>query len=134
MADLKENEFATGTPTYLRGIASNGNGIRVTRNEAKKFVGIFYNEYSVEAKEEMDLGQLEYGYGLYVLFCPEIGLAATYVIASYPIQSNNPSYFGDYISNPESSIVFGRKETNGNFFLKNNMNGTSTVRIIRIYA
>ena len=72
------------------------------------------------------------GYGFYILCSPDIGETATYEIASLPVASSNPTIFGDYVSNTNSNIIFGRKESNSNLFLKNNGKSTYGVRITRI--
>ena len=133
MADKRENEMNTGAPSSLRGIARNGNSIRVTAEQARNFIGIYKNVHTLQAGEEINLGNL--GYALFLLSCPETGYVACYTIGSYAgVQSNNPDRFGDYVNNTSAIIVFGRKETNGDFFLKNNRNGASVVRILRISA
>ena len=130
MADLKENQMKTGAPAYLRGVASNGDGLKVTVEQARSFFGVYKTGYSLQAGEELDLGQL--GYGRYLLACPTTGFTAGYTIGSYPVNSDNPILFGDYADNVNSQILFGRKETNGNFFLKNNSDKEKEVRILQI--
>lgn len=131
MADKRENAMNTGAPSSLRGIASNGNSIKVTAEQTRNFIGIYKNVYTLQAGEEINLGDL--GYALYLLSCPENGYVASYTIGSYAgVQSNNPGKYGDYVNNTSANIVFGRKETNGDFFLKNNREGASTVRIVKI--
>lgn len=131
MADLKENQMAKGTPRYLRGIDSNGNGIQVENEKVRNFIGMYRYVHILQIGEEKNLGNL--GHGLFLLSCPETGRVASYAIGSYGgTPSNDPKYFGDFGSNASAGLVFGRKETNGDFFLKNNREGVSNVRITRI--
>lgn len=134
MADLKENGFATGTPAYLRGIASNGNSIRVTKDSLQNFIGIYRSSHSLDSGQEIDLGNL--GYGLYILSSSTIGISAIFVEGSYTLgyigesKLDDAIYYGDI--NSGRNISFGRKEINGNFFLKNNHGSRLNINILRI--
>ena len=115
---------------YFIGVNST-NVVRNSLAELKERIGITVTSLDVEAGEEKNLGEM--GYGLYFVSCSNSGYAGTYAIASFPVQSSLPDEFGDFAYNTESDILFGRKETNGNFFVKNNSSNNKTVRIIRMW-
>lgn len=128
MADLKENEFSTGTPTYLRGIASNGNSINVSITQLLKALGIQRWTYEIDSGQEINLGGI--GYGLFLVGSGDHGECATYGIWSRgTIDSSYPKYFGNFTNNTDAFVLFGRKETNGDYYLKNNGSTKITVRI-----
>ena len=116
-------------PSYIVG-TSGSNGVKSGNESVRNFIGLYKYSYDIEPGEELDLGNL--GYGFYILCSPDSGEAATYEIASFPVASSNPTKFGDYVSNTNSNIIFGRKESNSNLFLKNNSEKTFGVRITRI--
>ena len=110
------------------------NSTNVVKNslaELKERIGITVTSLDVDAGEEQNLGEM--GYGLYFVSCANTGFGSTYAIASFPVQSSLPDKFGDFAYNTESDVLFGRKETNGDFFVKNNSSSNKTVRIIRMW-
>ena len=94
-------------------------------------IGLTSSIHTVASGEEKDLGEM--GYGLYFVSCGTTGWAASYAIASFPVASSDPEHFGDFSSNTNANILFGRKSSNGSFFLKNNSSSTYEVRIARIW-
>lgn len=121
--------LSQGNPSYIVGTSGN-NGVKSGNESVRNFIGLYKYSYNIEPGEELDLGNL--GYGFYILCSPSSGETATYEIASYPVASSNPTEFGDYVSNTNSNIIFGRKKLNSNLFLKNNGKKTYEVRITRI--
>ena len=121
--------LSQGNPSYIVG-TSGSNGVKSGNESVRNFIGVYKYTYRIDPGEELDLGNL--GYGFYILCSPDVGEAATYEIGSYPVASSNPTKFGDYASNTDSFIIFGRKVVNGNLFLKNNRTSTYEVRIKRI--
>lgn len=110
------------------------NSANIVKNslaELKERIGITVTYVDVDAGEEQNLGEM--GYGLYFVSCANSGYGCTYAIASFPVQSSLPDKFGDFAHNTESDILFGRKETNESFFVKNNTSNNKTVRIIRMW-
>ena len=137
MADIKENQMSIATPSYLRGIGSNGNSIMVNKEKVLNFVNIYKFERTLQAGEECDMGKLSYG--MYILSCGANGGCALFLTGSYKYGyvgecgiSRGSERFGDLESDAE--ICFGRKETNGNLFLKNNRDDVSKVVVLAFYT
>lgn len=135
--DIKENQMNTGSPSYLRGIGSNGNSIIVSKEQALSFFNIYKIEATLQVGEEYDLGKLSYG--MYILSCGAIGGCALFLAGSYKYGyigecgiNKGSQRFGELESGAE--ICFGRKETNGNLFLKNNRKYESKVVILAFYT
>ena len=130
--DIRENAMAGGTPARLRGLAANGNSISPTLEEVMNAIGIYTYSFTLAAKEEKDLGDL--GYGVYFLTSTALGISAAFICSSYPdsfISDGGKGRYCDY-TDGSKSIVFGRKELNGSFFIKNNQNEARGVRIKKI--
>lgn len=130
--DIQENAMAGGTPTRLRGLAANGNSISPTLTEVMNAMGIYTYSFTLEAKEEKDLGDL--GYGVYFLTSTALGISAAFICSSYPdcfVSDGGKNRYCDY-TDGSKSIVFGRKELNGSFFIKNNQNEARGIRIKKI--
>lgn len=89
----------------------------------------------ISPNEEIDLGNL--GYGLFSVTSVSIGDVGFYKVGSFPTcfmhgrGFNDEQYFGDY-NYPNRQVIFGRKDTNGNLFIKNNHNTSRVFRITRI--
>ena len=118
--DIRENAMAGGIPARLRGLAANGNSISPTLEEVMKAMGIYIFSLTLAVDEEKDLGNL--GYGMYLVASSTVGASAIFVCGSSKecIASDvGQKEFCDY-ADATKRIVFGRKETNGNFFIKNN--------------
>lgn len=90
---------------------------------------------SISPNQEVDLGAGIYG--LYSVKDTDAGDAGFYKIGAFPScflhgkGTDDESAFGDYNST-DRKIVFGRKETNGNLFIKNNKNISIDIVVIRI--
>ena len=104
-------------------------------SEIQRLVGIKYNTFELEPGQEIDTGWKPNGrYGLYMLYCGDIGSAAIYVISSYPygfVAHNGANNTSNICGNmgSGSQIEFGVKPTNGNILIKNNSNSRITVRV-----
>ena len=137
MADLKENQMKTGTPSYLRGVASNGDGLRVNKEMVRNFIGVYVYKYDLQPGEEIELGQL--GYSAFILTNESSGSCALYISGSYPrclvFESWNGSgnIFGDFVTGSDRRLIFGRKESNSSYILKNNSDLQTTVTIRRLH-
>ena len=130
--DIKENAMAGGAPARLRGLAANGNSISPTLEEVMNAMGIYTYSFTLAAGEEKDLGNL--GYGMYFLTSTALGISAAFICSSYPdsfISDGGKGRYCDY-TDGSKSIVFGRKELNGSFFIKNNQNEERDIRIKKI--
>ena len=130
--DIKENAMGGGTPARLRGLAANGNSISPTLEEVMNAMGIYTYSFTLAAGEEKDLGNL--GYGIYLLSSPQPSVTAIYSCGSYPdcfVSDGGRNYCSDY-KDVTKKILFGRKETNGNFFIKNNYDVIAYVNLKRI--
>ena len=130
--DIRENAMAGGTPKRLRGLAANGDSISPTLEEVMNAMGIHTYSFTLAAKEEKDLGDL--GYGVYFLTSTALGISAAFICSSYPdsfISDGGKGRYCDY-TDGSKSIVFGRKELNGSFFIKNNQNEERDIRIKKI--
>lgn len=90
---------------------------------------------SLSPNQEVDLGAGVYG--LYSVKNTVIGDAGFYKIGAFTScflhgrGTDDKSTFGDY-NFTGREIVFGRKETNGNLFIKNNKNMSIDIVVIRI--
>ena len=127
--DIKENAMAGGTPARLRGLAANGNSISPTLEEVMNAIGIYTYSFTLAASEEKDLGNL--GYGLYLVTSPNIAISAIFIcgaLSSSFVSDGGYNAYCDYVDGAKS-VVFGRKESNGNFFIKNNRKDAITLRI-----
>lgn len=97
-------------------------------------VGISYliNSQDMQSGQELDLGAGVYG--LYLVSCTTIGRTGVFAVDATPTSfifgyGNN---YGDYSTGSSADIVFGRKELNGNIFIKNNSDRILNIRIKRI--
>lgn len=118
--DIRENAMSGGTPTRLRGLAANGNSISPTLEEVMNAMGIYTYSFILTAGEEKDLGDL--GYGMYLLSSPNNATTAIFACGAYPagfVSDAGRNRYCDYTDGTKT-VVFGRKATNSNFFLKNN--------------
>ena len=130
--DIRENAMAGGTPARLRGLAANGNSISPTVVEVMNAMGIYTYSFTLAEGEEKDLGDL--GYGMYLVASSTVGASAIFVCGSFKecIASDvGQKEFCDY-ADATKRIVFGRKETNGNFFIKNNGSYVLNIKIRKI--
>ena len=95
-------------------------------------MGIHTYSFTLASNEEKDLGNL--GYGMYFLTSTALGISAAFICSSYPdsfISDGGKGRYCDY-TDGSKSIVFGRKELNGSFFIKNNQNEERDIRIKKI--
>lgn len=130
--DIRENAMAGGKPTRLRGLAANGNSISPTIQEVMNAMGIYTYSFTLAAGEEKDLGNL--GYGLYLVTSPDIAITAIFICGAFSnifVSDGGYNFYCDYTDGTKS-IVFGRKETNGNFFIKNNRQNETYMNLKRI--
>ena len=128
--DIRENAMSGGTPKRLRGLAANGNSISPTLAEVMNAMGIYTYSFTLASNEEKDLGNL--GYGLYLVTSPNIAISAIFICGALSnsfVSDGGYNAYCDYTDGTKS-IVFGRKETNGNFFIKNNRK-TETYTILK---
>lgn len=132
--DIRENAMSGGTPKRLRGLAANGNSISPTLAEVMNAMGIYTYSFTLAASEEKDLGNL--GYGLYLVTSPNIAISAIFICGALSnsfVSDGGYNAYCDYTDGTKS-IVFGRKETNGNFFIKNNRKTETYIILKRISA
>lgn len=118
--DIRENTMSGGTPARLRGLAANGNSISPTLEEVMNAMGIYTYSFTLAAKEEKDLGDL--GYGMYLLASPNNAATAIFAFGSYSkgfVSDAGSNFYCDYTDGTKG-VAFGRKTTNGSFFIKNN--------------
>ena len=130
--DIRENAMGGGTPTRLRGLDANGDSISPTLAEVMNAIGIYTYSFTLAANEEKDLGDL--GYGMYLLASPNNAVTAIYSVGAYQkcfVSDGGNNLFCDYTDGTKS-VVFGRKTTNGNFFLKNNRSTETSIVLKRI--
>lgn len=130
--DIKENAMSGGTPTRLRGLAANGNSISPTVEEVMNAIGIYTYGFVLNEGEEKDLGSM--GNGIYAVMTTTRGNAAIYICGFSSqcfVSDGESNIFCDYTDGTKS-IVFGRKEMNGNFFIKNNLSYGHNMVIKRI--
>ena len=114
-------------PSYLLGVSAN-NGLKVTDKDASTFIKIQRWVYDVDAGQEINLGKI--GYGFFIVGSGDSGECAVYPIWSRgTIDSSNPNYFGNFTNNTDAPVLFGRKETNGDYYVKNNASVKVTIRI-----
>lgn len=128
--DIKENAMSGGKPARLRGLAANGNSISPTLEEVMNAIGIYTYSFTLAAGEEKDLGNL--GTGVYLLTSSTIGISAIFICSAYPscfVSDGNKNTYCDYTDGTKN-VVFGRKELNGNFFIK--ISRDADIRIKRI--
>lgn len=133
--DIAMNEFQIVTDTtYIYG-EKNSNQNKIAVEDLKTIMGIYTYDFTLEAGEEKDLGNL--GFGMYLLASPSMGVTAIYICGSYTkcfvSDGGGVQHFSDY-SDTTKYVVFGRKELNGNFFIKNNRNNSMNLRMKRIYV
>ena len=117
--DIRENAMAGGTPARLRGLDANGNSISPTLEEVMNAMGIYTYSFTLAAKEEKDLGDL--GYGMYLLASPNNAATAIFAFGSYSKgfgSDAGSNFYCDYTDGTKG-VAFGRKTTNGSFFIKN---------------
>lgn len=132
--DIRENAMSGGTPKRLRGLAANGNSISPTLAEVMNAMGIYTYSFTLASNEEKDLGNL--GYGLYLVTSPNIAISAIFICGALSnsfVSDGGYNAYCDYTDGTKS-IVFGRKETNGNFFIKNNRKTETYIILKRISA
>lgn len=130
--DIKENAMSGGTPVRLRGLAANGDSISPTLEEVMNAMGIYTYSFTLAANEEKDLGSL--GYGLYLVTSPNIAISAIFICGALSksfVSDGGSNIYCDYADGAKS-VVFGRKETNGNFFIKNNRKTETYIILKRI--
>ena len=130
--DIREDAMSGGTPARLRGLAANGNSISPTLAEVMKAMEIYIFDFTLAAGEEKKLGDL--GYGMYLLASPNNAATAIFAFGSYSkgfVSDGGNNLFCDYTDGTKS-VVFGRKTTNGNFFLKNNRSTETSIVLKRI--
>ena len=130
--DIRENAMAGGTPKRLRGLAANGDSISPTLGEVMNAMGIYTYSFTLASNEEKDLGNL--GYGLYLVTSPNIAISAIFICGALSnsfVSDGGYNTYCDYTDGTKS-IVFGRKETNGNFFIKNNRKTETYIILKRI--
>ena len=130
--DIKENAMSGGTPARLRGLAANGNSISPTLEEVMNAMGIYTYSFTLAADEEKDLGNL--GYGLYLVISPNIAVTAIFSYGAYSkgfVSDGGNNLFCDYTDGTKG-IVFGRKTTNGSFFIKNNRSTETFIALKKI--
>ncbi len=130
--DIRENAMAGGTPARLRGLAANGNSISPTLEEVMNAIGIYTYSFTLAASEEKDLGNL--GYGLYLVTSPNIAVSAIFICGALSnsfVSDGGYNVYCDYTDGTKG-VVFGRKISNGNFFIKNNRKEAITLKIKRI--
>lgn len=130
--DIQENAMAGGTPARLRGLAANGNSISPTLEEVMNAIGIYTYGFVLNEGEEKDLGGM--GNGIYAVMTTTRGNAAIYICGAFNkcfVSDGETNIFCDYTDGTKN-IVFGRKETNGNFFIKNNLSYGHNIVIKRI--
>ena len=127
--DIRENAMGGGTPTRLRGLDANGDSISPTLAEVMNAMGIYTYSFTLAANEEKDLGDL--GYGMYLLASPNNAVTAIYSVGAYQkcfVSDGGNNLFCDYTDGTKS-VVFGRKEVNGSFYIKNNRDIEATFRL-----
>ena len=127
--DIRENAMSGGTPARLRGLAANGNSISPTLAEVASAMGIYTYSFTLAANEEKDIGNL--GTGVCVLTSPTVSRTAIYCVGAYQkcfVSDGGNNLFCDY-TDETKIIVFGRKEINGSFFIKNNRDIETTFRL-----
>ena len=130
--DIKENEMSGGTPTRLRGLAANGDSISPTLTEVISAMGIHTHSFTLAAGEEKDLGNL--GYGLYLVTSPNIAISAIFIcgaLSSSFVSDGGYNVYCDYTDGTKG-VAFGRKTTNGSFFIKNNRSTETYIVLKRI--
>lgn len=130
--DIRENAMSGGTPTRLRGLAANGNSISPTLEEVMNAMGIYTYSFILTAGEEKDLGDL--GYGMYLLSSPNNATTAIFACGAYPagfVSDAGRNRYCDYTDGTKG-VAFGRKTTNGSFFIKNNRSTETYIVLKRI--
>ena len=130
--DIKENAMSGGTPARLRGLAANGNSISPTLEEVMNAMGIYTYSFTLAAKEEKDLGDL--GDGMYLLASPNNAATAIFAFGSYSkgfVSDAGSNFYCDYTDGTKG-VAFGRKTTNGSFFIKNNRSTETYIVLKRI--
>ena len=130
--DIRENAMSGGKPARLRGLAANGNSISPTLEEVMNAMGIYTYSFTLAADEEKDLGNT--GYGLYLISSPENAVTAMFICGAYPacfVSDAGKNLYCDY-TDETKGVVFGRKEVNGNFFIKNRNKSERNIRIKKI--
>ena len=127
--DIQENAMAGGTPTRLRGLAANGNSISPTLEEVMNAMGMVTYNFTLSANEEKDLGNI--GTCVCFLTSPTAARTAIYSCGAYQkcfVSDGGNNLFCDYTDGTKI-IVFGRKEVNGSFFIKNNRDVEAIFRL-----
>ena len=130
--DIRENAMSGGTPTRLRGLDKNGNSISPTLEEVMNAMGIYTYSFTLAAKEEKGLGDL--GYGMYLLASPNNAATAIFAFGSYSkgfVSYAGSNFYCDYTDRTKG-VAFGRKTTNGSFFIKNNRSTETYIVLKRI--
>ena len=87
---------------------------------------------TLAAKEEKDLGDL--GYGMYLLASPNNAATAIFAFGSYSkgfVSDAGSNFYCDYTDGTKG-VAFGRKTTNGSFFIKNNRSTETYIVLKRI--
>ena len=160
--DIRENAMAGGTPARLRGLAANGNSISPTLAEVVSAMpiathsskGIMSADQAFYLRETTIIGGVAGGfphrykligilnYDAYAPFRVNISMGsyastdrylidATLTYQKCFVSDGGNNLFCDYTDGTKS-VVFGRKTTNGNFFLKNNRSTETSIVLKRI--
>ena len=130
--DIQENAMAGGKPARVRGLDANGNSISPTVVEVMNAMEIYIFNLTLAAGEEKDLGDL--GYGMYLLASPNNAATAIFAFGSYSkgfVSDAGSNFYCDYTDGTKG-VVFGRKTTNGSFFIKNNRSTETYIVLKRI--
>lgn len=105
--------------------------------EIMTLCGIKYDSFTLKAGQEIDTGWKPVGgYGIYMLYSGDMGLAALFIQGSYPNglvafngYSRDSNICGDIGSGAQ--IEFGLKSSNSNIFIKNNRDTAVGIRVKR---
>lgn len=127
-----ELNLPLGTPARLRGIDANGNSITPTFTEVGNVMRIYAYSFELKSGEEQDIGISDYG--MYMVASSTLGGSAIFICGSYKecfVSDGGRGVICDYTDGTKS-IVFGRKEGGGNFFIKNNSIYNVNIKIRRI--
>ncbi len=106
-------------------------------SEIQRLVGIKHDSFELEPGQEIDTGwSVVGGYGLYMVYSGDMGASASDVISSY---GNGLGGFNGHSVNANicgnmgsgAQIEFGVKQSNGNLFIKSNIDRKTTIRVKR---
>ncbi len=117
--DIQENAMGGGTPARLRGLAANGNSISPTLEEVMNAMGIYTYRFTLAAGEEKDLGDLDSVCISYIpQQCSNCYICFWFLFKRFCVRCRL-NFYCDYTDGTKG-FAFGRKTTNGSFFIKNN--------------